>query len=95
MTTATESRYLGRIASLRCVLCSHLGQIQEGRTFVHHVKEGAGIAQRSQHWLACALCYGCHQGPNGLHGLGTKGFATRYKMDELDLLALTIKALNS
>lgn len=34
-----------------------------------------------------------HRGNSGLHGLGTKGFYTRYKMGEWDLLALTIKAL--
>jgi hypothetical protein len=95
VTTATESRYLGRVASLRCVLCSHLGQIQEGRTFVHHVKEGAGIGQRSGNWLVIATCHEHHQGASGIHGLGTKGFYTRYRLDEMDLLAMTIKALNS
>ena len=41
--TASESRYLGRVAALPCVLCQHLGQPQEGRTFAHHVKEGTGL----------------------------------------------------
>ena len=93
--TQAESRYMGRVAALRCVLCTHLGIRQHGRTFVHHVKEGCGIGERSQAWVSCALCYDHHQGSNGLHGLGTRGFATRYKLDEMDLLAMTIKALNS
>ena len=35
-----------------------------------------------------------HQGNTGLHGLGTKAFYGRYRLDEMDLLALTIEALN-
>ena len=92
--TASESRYLGRVAALPCVLCQHLGQPQEGRTFAHHVKEGTGLSQRSQHWLTVALCHDHHQGVNGIHTLGTRGIYTRFRMDELDLLALTIQALN-
>jgi RecA-dependent nuclease len=93
--TAAESRYLGRVATLRCALCSHLGLIQDGRTFVHHIKEGTGIGERSQHFLVAALCQEHHQGAGGIHGLGTKGFYSRYRLDEMDLLAMTIKALNA
>ena len=91
--SAASHRYLGPVASLPCVLCTHLDQPQEGRTFVHHVKEGAGIGQRSQDWLTIALCHEHHQGAGGVHGLGTKGFYTRYRLDEMDLLAMTIEAL--
>lgn len=91
--TAAESRYLGRVAALGCVLCLHLGIPQEGRTFVHHIKEGTGIGERQAHWLTVALCYEHHQGAGGIHGLGTKGFYTRYRLDELDLLAMTIAAV--
>jgi hypothetical protein len=62
---------------------------------VHHLKEGTGIGERSGHWLTAALCEAHHQGANGVHGLGTKGFYTRYRLDEMDLLAMTIKALNT
>jgi hypothetical protein len=92
--TASESRYLGRVVLLSCVLCAFLGMQQDGRTFPHHIKEGTGIGERSQHWLTVALCYEHHQGASGIHGLGTKGFYTRYQLDELDLLALTIKAMH-
>jgi predicted N-acetyltransferase YhbS len=93
--TVAESRYLARVAQLSCVLCEHLGVQQEGRTTVHHLKEGTGIGQRQQHWIVAALCHDHHQGANGIHGLGTKGFYTRYRLDELDLLAMTIQALDS
>lgn len=81
------------VAKLPCVLCAHLGLQQEGRTFCHHIKEGAGMSQRSPHWLTVALCYEHHQGEGGVHGLGTKGFYLRYKLDELDLLSFTVAAL--
>lgn len=93
--TTAEKRYLARVASLPCVLCTHLGVQQLSRTHCHHIKEGTGIGQRSQHYLTCALCASHHQGPGGIHGLGTKGFYTRYRLDELDLLAMTIEALDS
>lgn len=84
---------MGAVASLGCVLCAHLGVPQEGRTFAHHIKEGTGIGERAQHWLTVALCWFHHQGPEGIHGLGTKGFYLRYRLDELDLLAMTIRSL--
>ncbi len=30
---------------------------------------------------------------SGVHGLGTRGFECRYKLSELDLLAMTLEAL--
>ena len=93
--TVAESRYMGEVAQLGCVLCAFLGFQQHGRTTVHHIKEGAGIGQRQAHWLVAALCGEHHQGGTGIHGLGTKGFYLRYKLDELDLLAMTIAALDA
>ena len=84
---------MGRVASLGCVLCKHMDITQASRTQVHHIKADQGLAQRAEHWLTVALCVDHHQGPNGYHALGTKGFYTRYRLDELDLLAMTIEAL--
>jgi len=92
--TNAERFHVDRVAQLRCVLCVFLGLPQEGRTTVHHIKEGTGISQRSQNWLTIPLCNFHHQGPGGVHGLGTKGFYLRYKLDELDLLAMTIETLS-
>ena len=39
------------------------------------------------------LCKPHHQGNEGIHGLGVRGFYTRYKLDELDLLSMTIDLL--
>lgn len=57
------------------------------------MKEGAGLSQRSQHVLTIALCQEHHRGANGVEGLGTKGLYLRYKLEETDLLAMTIHAV--
>ncbi len=86
-----KSDYLDRLARVGCVLCRHLGRgFHEAQ--IHHPREWAGAGQRASDWLAVPLCWGCHQGPNGLHGLGRKGFYARYKLAEHDLLAMTIEA---
>ena len=84
-------QYMERVASIPCVLCSHLGEKQGSRTYVHHVREGKGASQRASDYLAVALCWGCHQGPHGVHG--DRAFMKIAKLSELDLLAKTIAAL--
>jgi len=89
---AFERQHFGRVAELGCVLCRHLGMGETPAT-VHHIREGAGMGQRSPHYLVVPLCKGHHQGNEGVHGLGVRGFYTRYKLDELDLLSMTIDLL--
>jgi hypothetical protein len=93
--SAKGSRHMERVAGLPCVLCkATTGQSRYG-VHVHHIREGQGAAQRADDMLTVALCPSCHQGPNGVHGLGRKGFYARYKLDELDLLAMTLEALET
>lgn len=94
MSTAAEKRHLDRVARLGCILCRHLGY---GNTpaSIHHPRFAVGMAQRESHFLAIPLCHEHHQGASGLHGLGTRGFETRYKLSEPVLLAMTIEALES
>jgi len=85
--------HLDRVASLGCVLCKTLnGQYSPAE--IHHPKEWTGASQRASDWLAIPLCSEHHRGASGLHGLGKKGFYARYKMQEHDLLAMTIEALS-
>jgi hypothetical protein len=84
-----EKLWLDYIHKIPCVLCTHLGLRQSSPTEAHHIKEGQGIAQRASHFLTLALCTDHHTGSNGLHGLGTKGFYLRYKMDEIEVLGMT------
>ena len=88
-----SSKYKDKIASLPCVVCRHLGETG-GAVSLHHVREGQGMGQRASDYLVVPLCFEHHQGPGGIHGLGTRGFEARYKLSELDLLAMTIKAAN-
>jgi len=66
---------------------------QESVTEAHHLRSGHGMSDRASDYLVIALCVDCHRGPNGFHG--TKTLMKLAKMTELDLLAETIKALNS
>jgi hypothetical protein len=84
-----------RVAGLPCVLCRHVTGENRYGVHVHHIREGQGAAQRADDMLTVALCPECHQGPQGIHGLGRKGFYARYKIDELDLLAMTLEALEA
>lgn len=94
MSSAAEKRHMGRIAEMRCVLCGALDQKQQGRSYVHHIRTNQGKGQRASDFLTVPLCYDCHQGDGGLHGLGARGFYTRHRLSELDLLALTIRHLS-
>jgi hypothetical protein len=85
--SAAEERWKERVAALDCLLCG------TRPVELHHIREGQGASQRAQDTLVLPLCPACHRGPNGFHGLGKKGFYMRYKRDELDLLAETIKRL--
>lgn len=89
--TAAEKRHLARVASLGCVLCRQLCIAQTTFTQVHHIREGQGTSQRASHWLTVPLCEFCHTGPTGVHGDRT--LLRIAKLEELDLLALTIEEL--
>lgn len=90
--TAAAKRHLSRVAALGCILCASRGT-RGTPAEIHHLREGQGAAQRGSDFTAVPLCPEHHRGASGLHGLGTRGFAARYKLDELDLLAMTIEAL--
>jgi hypothetical protein len=91
--SAKGKRHMGRVASLPCVLCKHMGLGDNFAVQVHHIREGQGASQRAQDVLTVSLCQPHHLGPDGVHGLGRKGFYNRYKLDEIDLLAMTLEAL--
>jgi hypothetical protein len=86
---ASAETHLDRVASLGCILCRHLDRGYRAAS-VHHLFDPS---QRSD-WLVAPLCYDCHQGPNGFHGLGgERPFRARYKIGEVELLGMTIEAL--
>ena len=89
-----EQRHKARVASLPCVLETQgYGASCGGRVCVHHLREDQGAAQRADDFLTVSLCEAHHVGSNGFHGLGRRGFETRYRLSELDLLAIVLRAL--
>ena len=89
---STTRKHLSRVAGLGCILCRHLGY-GETPAVIHHPRFSEGMAQRASDWIAIPLCPEHHTGPSGIHGLGTRAFERRYKLSEVDLLAMTIEAL--
>lgn len=83
---------MGRVADLGCVMCARLG-FEPSPAELHHVREGQGMAQRAQNWLVLPLCAEHHRGKTGIHGQRTA--LRQAKVDEMDLLADTIKAVFS
>lgn len=93
MATASEKRYLNRLASLGCIVCADLGY-QDTPAEIHHLREGQGMSQRASHYLAIPLCAGHHRtGGKGvaLHA-GQREFEALYGT-ELDLLAKAIERI--
>ena len=89
--TNAEKQYLNRVAELGCMLCRVIGY-PETAAEIHHVREGQGMAQRAQNWLAIPLCPSHHRGTHGIHG--DRMALKLANVDEIDLLAMTIGALN-
>lgn len=83
--SASSKRHMGRIAQLPCSCCGAHG------VHVHHIREGQGMSQRASDFLTVPLCPSCHTGPNGVHG--NKSLMKIQKLEELDLLAMTIERL--
>lgn len=83
--TAAERRHMDKAASLSCVLCD------TRPVELHHIREGQGMSQRASNFLVVALCPACHRGPIGLHG--DRSLLRIKKLEELDLLAMTIEAM--
>jgi hypothetical protein len=87
--SAKVEAWLDRVASIGCILCWHIhGAYKPAQ--VHHLFD----AHQRNDWLVAPLCPECHQGPNGFHGLGgERGFRARYKLGEVELLAMTLERL--
>lgn len=81
---------MDEVASMGCILTWHIyGEFAAGE--IHHLFDPH---QRSNFLVVC-LTPEFHRGPNGFHGLGGEpGFRRRYKLGEVELLAMTLERLN-
>lgn len=91
--TAAESRYMGLVKGMKCLICRRFPELDTGlRTEVHHIAQGSS---RQNNWLVAPLCGspndgGHHRGSAGLHGMGVKAFCSLYRVpheSEYGLLA--------
>jgi hypothetical protein len=81
--------YLNRVSSIGCILCKHLG-LGETPAEIHHVES---VRDELSDFAVVPLCTEHHRGQTGVHGLRRRGFETRYKLSDVDLLAMTAREL--
>jgi hypothetical protein len=86
----SRASHLARVRSVSCVVCSEMGMEQVGPTAAHHLES---VRDEVSDYATAALCHEHHQGATGVHELGRRGFERRYKLTPIDLLALTVRAL--
>jgi len=80
--TAAERAWVGLVKEQPCSVCG-----VPGPSDAHHIKQGL-------HYTVVALCKSCHQGSKmGWHG--EKRAWAIAKMDELDALDATLRAMNT
>lgn len=85
-------KYVEAIHGLPCVVCFLLtGQRRYG-VEGHHPES---VRDELSDWLELPICPDHHRGPNGIHGLSRRGFEIRYKLDDLALIAGTIKLMHT
>jgi len=85
---------MGRVAAIGCILCRHIG-FQGTPAEVHHLKIGTGASDKASDWLTIPLCPRHHrvEYPDSVHALKEEGLKRKFKVGELDLLAMTIEAV--
>lgn len=88
MNKAKRAHY-DALSSFGCILCYHLGN--EGTPAeIHHVRR---YGQPRNEAPVIPLCPYHHRGSKGVHGLGKKGFAKYYNINEDQLIDLIAKLI--
>lgn len=73
--TVLEGFWKWLLAQLPCVICVRF--VASGqKPSLHHIAEGSGLRST---FAVVPLCYDHHQGPAGLHGMGSKAFIRLYR----------------
>ena len=86
-----EKEYYGKVARLGCILCKSVLGYDDTPCEIHHIRR---YGQKRSLSEVIGLCPEHHRGNTGIHGLGRKGFESRYGVDEQALLELTWNLLN-
>ena len=82
--------YENRVRDVGCIVCLNLGWGIVPAS-LHHIES---VRDALSAYAIVPLCHEHHQGKTGVHGLSRRGFEARYKLSQIDLLALTIKYLH-
>ena len=83
MATKNEKNALNKIAELGCILCSELLGFEGTPSELHHIRRHGNVRSASP---VIPLCPEHHRGNSGVHGLGHKGFASKWGITEEELL---------
>lgn len=81
--TKDEKKSLDQIARLGCILCSEVLGYQGTPAELHHIRRFGGKRSASP---VIPLCPEHHRGNSGVHGLGAKGFETKWGVTQEALL---------
>lgn len=63
--TTDEKRHMQAVAELGCIACIKIGHYGTPAE-LHHIRDTAGIGQRSSHYEVIPLCYHHHRGVSKL-----------------------------
>jgi hypothetical protein len=86
-----DPNHLARVAELPCCICEAFGEIQEGRTYVHHTICGRFGNRKTPDREVIPLCWHHHQGPLGIHA-SRDAWVRAYGSDR-DYIAATLDKL--
>ena len=76
------------VAGLPCVVTYLTTGQKVYNCELHHPES---VRDDLSEWLIVPVTPEMHRGPNGIHGLSRRGFYSRYKLDDLSLIAGTLK----
>lgn len=81
-----DKKHLQKVRELGCCICG------AKPAHAHHIREGQGMGQKASDYESIPLCWYHHQGPQGIHHMGTRAWQERYGREE-KLLEVTLAAL--
>lgn len=81
--TKNEKKRLNQIAKLGCILCSEVLGFEGTPSELHHIRRYGDVRSASP---VIPLCPEHHRGNSGVHGLGAKGFESKWGITQKRLL---------
>jgi len=76
---SAESKYMGRVAALGCLVCRRLGRGCVPAQ-VHHIAEGSSLRSDFATAPLCLAHHDPYKTGTGLHGMGAEAFCKTFKV---------------